>query len=159
METVAERAHRVLARQPTPALSARELHRLLCGELGGPPPPMELFLHQLERRPDLFRILEPWRGAWSPLLPSAREGSKRSGIAASLEIQEDVWVVPADGGGALDEEPDPAIRTLRASLLAVGRRVDAGSVTALTRWMAMVREARRVRRWIFRRRSAEARAV
>lgn len=158
METVAERAHRVLARQRTPALSTRELHRLLSGELGGPPPPMELFLHQLRRRPDLFRILEPWRGPWGPLLPSPRERSGSPGVAADLEIRGDLWVVPADGGGALDEEPDPAVRTLRASLLAVGRRVDDGSVTALTRWMAMVREARRVRRWIFQRRSAEATA-
>lgn len=159
MQPVAELAHRVLARQPTPALSARELHRLLSGEIGGPPPPAELLLHQLRRRTDLFRVLDPWRGPWEGLAPTARDGSDGPWTLAGLEEGGGVWVVPADGSGALDEEPDPAARTLRASLVAVGRRVDDGSVTALTRWMGMVGEARRVRRWIFHRRSAEVEAV
>lgn len=156
MEPVAERAHRVLARQPTPALSARELHRLLCGELAGPPPPAELLLHRLRSRTDLFRVLEPWRGPWEALLPRERDGSDGPWALAGLDAGGGVWVVPADGSGDLDEEPDPAARTLRASLVAVSRTVDDGSVTALTRWLGMVREARRVHRWIFHRRSAEA---
>lgn len=159
MEPIAERAYRVLVRHPTPALPARELHRLLSGELGGPPPPAELFLHQLRRRTDLFRVLEPWRGPWLGLRPSRPDGSDGPWAAAGLEAGGGVWVVPADGSGALDEEPDRAARTLRASLVAVSRRVDEGSVTALTRWMGMVGEARRVRSWILHRRSAEATAL
>lgn len=156
MDTVAERAHRVLARQPTPALSVRELHRLMSGELGGPSPPRELFLHQLRRRPDLFRVLRPWRGPWSGLVApeSGRPGAPP--VVTDLQVDSGAWVVPTGGSGPPEGEPDSATRTLRATLLAVGRDVDEGSLLALTRWMGMVREGRRVRRWISRRRSARA---
>src|SRR5690606_32597969 len=90
-----------------------------------------VLLRALEERPDLFRVLDPWRGPWR----SGGRGplSVRAGGAAAR------WVVPL-GRATLDRDPQAR---LKASVVHLGRTLDERSVTDLARWLGMVREMAR----------------
>lgn len=100
--------------------------------LGGAVVGPDVLLRALEARPDLFRVLDPWRGPWRSAIP--REGT-RSGIGTR-------WVVGRGRGAA---GTDTAGR-LKASLAHLGRTVDDRSVTDLVRWLGMVQEGKRLGR-------------
>ncbi|MSR37105.1 MAG: hypothetical protein EXR95_10790 [Gemmatimonadetes bacterium] len=128
MQTLADRAAQSLAHHPAPALPLDELvHEMkLGGAVVGP----DVLLRALEARPDLFRVLDPWRGPWRSASP---RGGKRVGTH---------WVV---GLGQSAREGGTAGR-LKASLAQLGRTVDERSVTDLVRWLGMVREGERLSR-------------
>jgi hypothetical protein len=119
METLADRAAQSLTRHPAPALPIDELTEQVRG--GGTAVGADVLLRALEARPDLFRVLDPWRGPWRPAARAAR-GAR--------------WVVPL-GPATLDR--DPSAR-LKASVVHLGRTLDERSVTDLARWLGMVRE-------------------
>ena len=62
MMTIAERAARSLAEHRAPALPLDQLVRQV--EDGGAAVGPDILLRALEARPDLFRVLNPWRGPW-----------------------------------------------------------------------------------------------
>ena len=125
MLTIAERAAQSLAHHRAPALPVDQLvhHVKDGGATVGP----DILLRALEARPDLFRVLDPWRGPW-------RSASRRAAGQART-----TWVV---GLGRCSESEGTAAR-LKASLAHLGRTVDERSVTDLARWLGMVREGER----------------
>lgn len=146
MENLVHVARGVLARQPAPALPYTELHRRVCLERAGPRPDAGFLLRRIRTRTDLFRTVEPWRGPWRPLSAGGTGEARacRSALAAA-GLPVDLWVVPrtpVDGAGS--GARDPATR-LRATLLDLSRKVDAGSARALARWLLLLREERAVR--------------
>lgn len=128
MQTLADRAAETLARHPAPALSLDELVQQVRG--GGTVVGPDVLLRALEARPDLFRVLDPWRGPW-------RRASPRSWTPAATP-----WVV---GLGRYPRVDGPAGR-LKASVAWLGRTLDDRSVLDLVRWLGMVREGERLNR-------------
>ena len=131
METLAERAAQSLTRHPAPALPLDELSEQVRG--GGPAVGAGVLLRALEARPDLFRVLDPWRGPWRP---AARPDARREAERSAVEAAGTRWVVPL-GRATLDR--DPGAR-LKACVVHLGRTLDERSVTDLVRWLGMVRE-------------------
>jgi hypothetical protein len=132
METLAERAAQSLTRHPAPALPIDELSEQVRG--GGAMVGAGVLLRALEARPDLFRVLDPWRGPWrSATRPDARRGA---GERSALETAGARWVVHL-GRAATDRNPGAR---LKASVVHLGRTLDERSVTDLVRWLGMVRE-------------------
>ena len=132
MQTLADRAAETLARHPAPALPLDELvHQVRDGGavVIGP----EVLLRALEARPDLFRVLDPWRGPW-------RLASMRGRLPTLGHWPQ--WIV---GLGPQPPAGGPAAR-LKASLAWLGRTVDDRSVLDLVRWLGMVREGERLNR-------------
>jgi hypothetical protein len=130
METLAERAAQSLIRHPAPALPIDELSEQVRG--GGAAVGAGVLLRALEARPDLFRVLDPWRGPWrSVTRPDARRAER-----SALETAGARWVVPL-GRATLDRD---ASARLKASVVHLGRTLDERSVTDLVRWLGMVRE-------------------
>lgn len=125
MQTLADRAAAVLARHPAPALPLDELVDQVrgAGAVVGP----EVLLRALEARPDLFRVLDPWRGPWRRA-PSPHRARPVAGPR---------WIV---GLAALPHARDAGAR-LKASLSWLGRTVDERSALDLVRWLGMVRES------------------
>ena len=128
MQTLVERAAQSLAHHPAPALPLAELVHLVMegGTVVGP----DVLLRALKARPDLFRVLNPWRGPWRSASP--RAGGQPRGP----------WVV---GLGRACESGGTAAR-LKASLAHLGRTVDERSATDLVRWLGMIREGERLSR-------------
>lgn len=129
MHTLAEIAAAALARHPSAALPLDELVREMraSGTVVGP----EVLTRALEARPDLFRVLDPWRGAWRAGWPSGSRAAGRSRWVVGLRRR----------SGAVG----PHAR-IEASLAWLGRRVDERSTTDLVRWLGMVREGERLSR-------------
>ena len=129
MQTLADRAAQSLAHHPSPALPLNELvHQVkLGGAVVGP----DVLLRAIEGRPDLFRVLDPWRGPW-------RSAKPRAGTPTGVGTR---WVVGLGRVGAAD-----AAGRLKATLAHLGRTVDERSVTDLVRWLGMVQEGERLSR-------------
>jgi hypothetical protein len=104
----------------------REVRR--AGAVASP----DVLLRALEARPDLFRLLDPWRGAWRHALP--RRGAEDSG---GIGVR---WVV----GIRASQAREGLAARLRASLSQLALTVDERSVTDLARWMGMMREGERL---------------
>jgi hypothetical protein len=131
MHTLADRAAETLARHPAPALPLDELVEQVRdgGTVVGP----EVLLRALEARPDLFRVLDPWRGPWRCASPRSR---------ASAGPRWPRWVV---GLGPYPRGAGAGGR-LKSSLAWLGRTVDERSVLDLVRWLGMIREGERLTR-------------
>lgn len=134
MQTLADRAAEALARHPAPALPLDELvHQVRDGgTLVGP----EVLMRALEARPDLFRVLDPWRGPWRP----AARARAQAG---------DPWPRWVVGIGAQPRVSGAGGR-LKSSVAWLGRTVDERSVVDLVRWLGMVREGDRLSRTLVR---------
>lgn len=142
MRTILESARAVLDRDPSPALPLSELHRLLARERSGPVPGPATLLERMRARPDLFRVVEPWDGAWRLLVGRDVPYRRRLG-ASGLELEPWVAAVRAhagETGGRADLEG-----RIRAGLHHLGGSLEPGSRVARVRWVAMVRQARRTR--------------
>jgi hypothetical protein len=150
MEPFAERMARIASRHPLPALPLQEVRHLLRRDTPGPPPDEGFLLGWLERRPDLFRILDPWQGAWRSILDVRPEDGARylpylreQGISPRWP-----WVVtllvegPGWSGGVEGPPRTRGLARMRDSLLALSREIDGDSVPELTRWCRIIREQR-----------------
>lgn len=148
MESLLRSARRILRSHPAPALPFRQLHRLIALERAGPPPDPDLLLERMRTRPASFRIVDPWRGAWSPLTAPA---ASRAAAAYRRRLARrgpalDVWVLSASEEAEAESGRDRPLARLRETIRWLGRSVDAGSPTALARWLGLVGRDRRLRR-------------
>lgn len=150
MEPFAERTARIAGRHPLPALPLQEVTHLLRQDAPGPPPDEAFILATLGRRPDLFRILDPWQGAWRGILDARPEdGAPYLPFLRELGLSPRwPWIVtlvsegPGWSGGPAEGLRARGLARLRESLLALSREIDAGSVIELTRWCRILREQR-----------------
>ncbi len=137
METLAQRAAQSLAYHSSPALPLQELTEEV--RTGGGVVGTGVLLRALQERPDLFRLLDPWRGPWraAPI----RQSGRGMGEPPAAPVGER-WVVPL-GPSTGYPARDPLGR-LKASMIHLGRTLDERSMTDLARWLAMVRESERL---------------
>lgn len=149
MEPFAERTVRLARRHPLPALPLQEVVHLLRSDSAGPPPDEDFLLGTLRRRPDLFRILDPWRGPWRGITDVRPEAGARylpylreRGLSPRWP-----WIVvhpprAAGAGEAGARAEGAALDRLRESILSLSREVDAASAMSLTRWCRLLLEQR-----------------
>lgn len=135
MDSVASRAAEVLARHPAPALRLSTLLEIMSGE----EPRIRLdeaaLARHLERYPETFRFLDPWRGPWC---------HTRGRIPAELGSGEP-WVVVVADPGAGDQVGRTDLTKLRASVRWLAGTADPRSCREVGRAHGMVlgeREAR-----------------
>lgn len=136
MDTYLRAAECALRRSAAPALHLTDLlHEVRCEtrDLSLDAARLET---ALQARPDLFRVLDPWRGPWRFLRePEHSEGPRDL----------DPWVVvvsdPADGDGAGRR----GTHRLSACIRWLARGVDPRSGRALARWSALALAAEEAR--------------
>lgn len=135
MEPIAARAASVLAQHPAPALRLSALVELLTRH----DPRLRLDARALrlvlERHPQTFRFLDPWRGPW---------GQTRGRIPAELGAGEPWVVVVADPGGR-DAVGQPGLPKLRDSVRWLAGGVDPRSCREVARAHGFVLAEREVR--------------
>lgn len=146
MQSLLDVARGILDRHPSPALPYTEVHRLICAERPGPPPDPDFLLSRIRARGDLFRVVEPWRGPWRRLT-GTREASAEEyrNVLAGAGLPVDLWIVSAAGARTGPENtgsPRSLAERVRATLLDLSRRIDAGSPAALDRWIRLLSEGR-----------------
>ena len=139
MNEIIQSAERILREHPHPALRLSELHQLVAERFDRNMEP-GLLRSLLEHHPQLFRILDPWRGPW-------RAAVGREGAAPIF----DPWVVVVTDPGGGDPPAGPAAIRLRESVRWLSRDVDVRSPQELSRWYAIILEERAARRVIERR--------
>jgi hypothetical protein len=117
MQTLAERAAQSLAHHPAPALSLDQLVYQMKD--GGTALGPDILLRALEARPDLFRVLDQWRGPWRST--SRRTASRaramwggwprtRSRVRGSRRpVQSEPGPPGADGGRAVGDGPGTVV--------------------------------------------------
>lgn len=122
MDPVAVRAAAVLARSPSPALRLSTLLELLGRE--EPPARMDAgaLRRILERYPQTFRFLDPWRGPWCPTRD--RTPSDPTSVEA--------WVMTVEDPGSGDL-PAAGLPKLRESVRWLARAVDMRSSVQVAR--------------------------
>lgn len=126
-----------LSRSPAAALSLEQFTRLAKQT----PASADDLLRGLARRPDLVRVVDVWRGAFSALgphpstlPPEVQEALQRQGLADTR------WIVPlgpAEGWGERWVQ-----RRTRETVRYLGRIVDEECPRAVIRWMRIVVEGR-----------------
>lgn len=141
MQSILTSTHRFLSRNSAPALPLTELHRALRRERTGPVPSPPRLLDRLRARPDLFRIVEPWRGPWAPLhVP----GSPYPRRLAEADLELEPWVAPKRGSPeAFPDSPKHPTGRIDASLGHLGRFLGRRPPRARLRWLGMARQSRR----------------
>lgn len=122
METLAQRAAQSLAHHSSPALPLQELTEVVRS--GGGVVGASVLLRALQERPDLFRLLDPWRGPWRA--NAVRHSGRGMGEPAAAPVGER-WVVPL-GQSTRYPARDPLGR-LKASMIHLGRTLDERSMT------------------------------
>jgi hypothetical protein len=136
METYLRAAECILRRSDAPALHLTELLREVRLETRDLTLDAARLETALQRHPNLFRVLDPWRGPWRFL---------RSPDGSSPAHELDAWVVvvsdPGDGDGV---GRSGALR-LRACVRWLARGVDRRSPRAVARWSAMAMSAEAAR--------------
>ncbi len=137
MQSTTDLAVHILARTPARALAISHLSLLIGQESGGGAVEEEFVLRALRSRPELFRLLDPWRGPW---LMFRRTGAAASTLTSHplVSTRDDPWVLLLEP--PTDSELGPALRMRQESTVAAGRSVDEHSVTALARWLRMTLE-------------------
>ncbi len=133
MNLIVECAERILLEHTHPALRLNELHELVVEGLDRT---LErpLLRGLLEEHPELFRVLDPWRGAWrTPTRPWAALYSA------------DPWVVIVTSGGGAGRSERPTALRLRESVRWLARDIDTRSAYEVSRWYAIVLAERQAR--------------
>lgn len=139
MNPIAHFAEQALREHPHPALRLSELVELISARVDRTLDADRLRA-ELERYPDCFRVLDPWRGPWRTLRRAH----------AARERARDVWVVAVrDPGGGV--APAGAALKLRESVRWLGRGVDPRSPREVCRWHAVVLSERAARTALARR--------
>ena len=139
MNEIIQSAERMLREHPHPALRLSELHELVAERFDRNMEPGRL-RWLLEQHPELFRVLDPWRGPWRA---TAGRGSDGPGL--------DPWVVVVTDPDGSDPPAGPAAIRLRESVRWLSRDVDVRSPREVSRWYAIVLAERAARRVIERR--------
>lgn len=123
MQSLARRTALALAHHPAPAVP---FHAAVAAARDtGMAVTEPVLLRSLRRERDLFRVVEPCRGA--------------PGV-----LPDEPWLVPLELPGAARGGP-ACLRRVRASLVWLGRVVDGRSARETARWLALLREEERVR--------------
>ncbi len=138
MQSTTDLAVQILARTPARTLPMSHLIHLMEQEAGGAGVGHEFVVQAVRARPNLFRLLDPWRGPWRVPKRTGPGGSTRGSTLGSHPLggaTDEPWVLLLEPPA--DSELDPPLRMLQESMLAAGRRVDEHSVTALARWLQM----------------------
>ena len=117
MQSTADLAVHVLARTPARTLPISHLSHLIEQEADGTGVGQEFVIQAVRARPNLFRMLNPWRGPWRA---SGRMGSEGSEFTSSQlgGVADEPWVLLLEP--PTDSELDPPLRTLQESTLAAG---------------------------------------
>lgn len=145
MEDLATRAAQVADRHPSSALPLPELCRLVRGS--GVAVREDVLLAALERRPDRFRVIDPWLGPWSTLSAASRDrrGPRIRAASGGHTVAGAPWVVHLSRTRSWSPSPHGALLArLRESLIQLGWRVDESSAADLARWLGLVESGRRV---------------
>ncbi|MFV2005881.1 MAG: hypothetical protein ACC667_00460 [Longimicrobiales bacterium] len=137
MQSTADLAAHILARTPARTLPISQLSVLIEQESSGAAVGYDFVAHAVRARPDLFRLLDPWRGPWRMFRLSGPKGSPLTSTPLG-GMKDEPWVLLLEP--PTDTDLDPPLRMLQASTLAAGQRVDEHSVTALARWLRMTLE-------------------
>ena len=138
MNEIVQSAERLLREHPHPALKLSELHELVAERFDRSLDPQRLRA-LLEEYPQLFRVLDPWRGPWRPTRGPASGSASR-----------DPWVVVVTDPGAGDQPTRHTTMRLRESVRWLSRDVDPRSAHEVSRWYAIVLAERAARRVIER---------
>jgi hypothetical protein len=130
MEHVLSAAEQILRASGAPALRLGALLDELRATTGERSLQASRLRSLLEGRPDRFRVLDPWRGPWRPVI--------RAEEAAGGEP----WVVAVrDGGDATGAYASPRlVRRIRECVRWLGLDLDAASARRVVRWQALVLE-------------------
>ncbi|MGD2047061.1 MAG: hypothetical protein PVJ80_05045 [Gemmatimonadota bacterium] len=145
MDPIASLAERTLLKSAHPALKLSELLAFVSERLDRSLDARRLRAI-LERHPDHFRVLEPWRGRWA--LP-AREAV--SGESVSGDRPDEPWVVAIGHPDDPPDGPTPVALNLRESVRWLARGVDPRSNREVSRWYAIALSERAVRSTLARR--------
>jgi hypothetical protein len=146
MNRIAERTHQLLTRHPAPALDLGEVVRLIEREDPLLARDEESVFRLIRSRPDLFRVLDPWRGAWRTLAEGMVVARGSAETTAGWGQQKRPWIValpPSTEQVGTDQHP--LVGRLRESLVWLARALDHDSVAALSRWSLLVREETELR--------------
>jgi hypothetical protein len=154
MDRILDLAATTLARNPAPALPLEELFRLLKDDAPGVALSLQSLLAVLARSPERFRVVRAAPG-WTSLLGTlnhvagVRErpepSPQRTLDAALVAVEYGPWIIGLDPGADGDRPTPRPLRTLRASVAYLGRRLDGDSAVALARWLGLLAENGRVR--------------
>jgi hypothetical protein len=136
MDTLVHAAEAILRRATAPALRLTDLLRELRAEARDLSLDSERLLIALRARPDLFRILDPWRGPWRFIREPAA-GLSGPGL--------DPWIVVVSDPAEQEGAGGAAARRLVACVRWLARGVDGRSPRALARWSALVLAAEEAR--------------
>lgn len=145
MNGMAERARAVMARQPSLVLRLATLARLIHEDGATTMCRREELLRALLGRPDLFQVIQPRGGLWHPL-GGALTNQGWTGVSEGPRPDQDPWIVslprPDREGG---EGVGTLLDRIRENMVWLTRALDQESVTAVARWIQLVREEERLR--------------
>lgn len=139
MNPIAQCAETALRQHPHPALRLSELLELVAERVDRTLDEARL-RSILERYPDRFRLLDPWRGAWGSALGQEEAERRR-----------DVWVLVVADPSQPPDGPAPVALKLRESVRWLGRGIDPRSPHEVSRWHALVLADRALREAMSRR--------
>jgi hypothetical protein len=140
MNPIAVCAESALRQHPHPALRLTELVELVAERVDRALDESRLRAI-LERHPDRFRILDPWRGPW-------RGAATRDGGEAR---RHDIWIVAVVDPSHPPDHAGPAALKLRESVRWLARGIDTRSPREVSRWYAIALAERAVRDAVVRR--------
>jgi hypothetical protein len=137
MESCLVAAEAALRRSAAPALRLGELLCHVRSETRDLSLNRERLLRGLRAHPDLFRILDPWRGPWRFI---------REHDAWSSRTDLDPWVLTVSDPAVGDGAGRPAVRRMRSCVRWLATGIDARSPRALARWSRLALAADEARR-------------
>ena len=133
MNPIVECAEHILLEHPHPALRLTELHELVAERTDRSLEHAWLRM-VLEKHPELFRVLDPWRGPWRSSQPP------RAALYSA-----DPWVVLVTHPDEADHAQRPTALKLRESVRWLAHDIDERSAYEVSRWYAIVLAERQAR--------------
>ena len=135
MDPIASHAEAVLRHHPAPALRLSELTELLRSDLPRTTLDATALRHRLERYPETFRFLDPWRGPWC---------HTRGRFPAELGASEP-WVVVVADPGVDGQRGATTLSRMRESVRWIVRAADPRSPREVSRVYGIVLEEQEAR--------------
>lgn len=162
MTPIADQAAAFLEQHPHPALRLSELLEPVAERIDHTLS-LDRLRQALAEYPEVFRLLDPWRGPWRPTVRAPAEVPRRAaggppaathGPGAAWDPLGEVWVVLLrDPGEAPAHRTEPH-QALRESVRWLARYVDPRSGLSVSRWYAIALAERESRRALARRAAA-----